>query len=77
MGGLPLLRQGEHLSPTWQAYVPTGFRNLSLLIAKRLRYPLHHRGRPSSKLNTCKLSSHYEIHDKNRGGINDNSQSMF
>ena len=31
MGGLPLLRQGEHLSPT---YVPAVFRTRNLLIAK-------------------------------------------
>ena len=46
MGGLPLLRQGEHLSPTRQAYVPSGFRTGNPLIAKRIRYPLQHRGCP-------------------------------
>ena len=40
MGGLPLLRQAEHLSPTRQAYVPLGYRTRNVLIAKQIRYPL-------------------------------------
>ena len=43
MGGMPLLCQGEHLSPTRQAYVPARYRTRKLLIAKRIHYPLHHR----------------------------------
>ena len=42
MGGMPLLCQGEHLSPTRQAYVPARYRTRKLLIAKRIHYPLHH-----------------------------------
>ena len=43
-GGLPLLRHGEHLTLTWQANVAAGYQTRNLLIAKRIRYPLHHRG---------------------------------
>ena len=32
MGGLPLLRQGEHLSPTRQAYVRAGYRTRNFFI---------------------------------------------
>ena len=39
IGGLPLLRQGGHLSPR-HAYVPVGNRTCNPLIANPFRYPL-------------------------------------
>ena len=43
MGGLPLFRVNICHQHDRQAYVPAGLRTRNLLLAKRIRHPLHHR----------------------------------
>ena len=38
MGGLPLLRQGEHMSPTRKVHVSDGYRTRNPFIGLRIRY---------------------------------------